>query len=545
MNQSGKVFVFIVASVFLGSSSLFAQGSHPPAPPANAASPGSGSADQFTGTAPVMTFLDMYTGQPWGRYVVSESVTVPKYEYREVKERVWMPTWVQEPKSSTVTQYDPVVSYQLRPRSVPSSNPFAAPQQILEYAPIVQYQPRNVQVNQMTAYQKYEEREVTRMVPVLVNASEQRAKFVDRPLSASGTSGAASSNLIQDSAMISQANRTTARYPTRSIDYPSQPVYGAPVYGYTPANLAWAPSKTMVAPPPANGSFGPPVMFASNTTPSNPVSNVTGMPPAQYTAPANAYPPNSYPPNAYPPNVANTGPAPIVPIPPNMPASFASSGAPLPPGAYANGFPVPGGVPYGSPNPTMAGNPYLDPGTAPASYPPFNPAMYAGNPYGYAPNPAGYPPGYAPNPAGTPYGYAPNPYAYGAPQPSSFQSTYNQYMAWLSTQGSLFSTNMFSQQGGQASVATTGGFPYTGYPPGAVPQPTATTPGYTPQAPQMAGNSNGVYASSPLYWGRMPPGGSYKPPLETVGGTVGAIPPSAPPELNASVTPIPSGTVAR
>lgn len=110
-----------------------------------------GSVDQFQTSAPVMTFLDMYTGQPWGRYVVSETVTVPKYEYREVKDKVWVPTWVQEPKQTTTTQYDQIVSYQLRPRSVPSANPFSPPQQIVEYVPIVQYQPRNVQTTQMTA----------------------------------------------------------------------------------------------------------------------------------------------------------------------------------------------------------------------------------------------------------------------------------------------------------------------------------------------------------------------------------------------------------
>jgi hypothetical protein len=70
-----------------------------------------GSVDQFQASAPVMTFLDMYTGQPWGRYVVSETVTVPKYEYREVKDKVWVPTWVQEPKQTTTTQYDQILSH--------------------------------------------------------------------------------------------------------------------------------------------------------------------------------------------------------------------------------------------------------------------------------------------------------------------------------------------------------------------------------------------------------------------------------------------------
>jgi hypothetical protein len=370
-----------------------------------------------------------------------------------------------------------------------------------------------------------------------VNASEQRAKFVDRPLSASGTNGAASSNLIQDSAMISQANRTTARYPTRSIDYPSQPVYGAPVYGYPPANLAWAPTRTMVAPPPTNGPQGPPVMFASSTTAANPVSNVTAMPTAQYTSPANPYPQNGYPQNGYPQNPTYTGPAPIVPIAPNMPASFASSGTPLPPATYATGVPVQGGAPYASPNPSMMGNPYGVPGTAPASYPPgFNPAAYAGNPTAYPPNPAAYPYGYPP---GYPPGYAANPYAYGSPQPNSFQSTYNQYMAWLSTQGTMFSTNMFGQKGGQASVATTGGYPYTGYPPGAVPQPTTPTPGYSAQPPQMTASSTNAYTTSPVYWGRTPPVGNFKPPIDSAGVA------EATSTLNASVMPVSTGTVAR
>ena len=122
--------------------------------PGQVAGQGAGQAtggSDFQTQAPVMTFLDMYSGQPWGRYVVSETVTVPKYEYRQVKDKVWVPTWVQEPKQMTMTQYDPIVSYQLRPRSVPSTNPFAPPQQIVEYAPIVQYQPRNVQVTQMAS----------------------------------------------------------------------------------------------------------------------------------------------------------------------------------------------------------------------------------------------------------------------------------------------------------------------------------------------------------------------------------------------------------
>ena len=453
--HSGKSFslavaLFIVLTIIVDRASL-AIGQSPTA-----------SANQFQASAPVMTFLDMYTGQPWARYVVSESVTVPKYEYREVKDKVWVPTWVQEPKQTTTTQYDQIVSYQLRPRSVPSSNPFAPPQQIVEYVPIVQYQPRNVQTTQMTAYQKYEEREVSRMVPVLVNASEQRQRFVDRPVSASGTPGVASSNLIQDSAMLAQANRTTARYPTRSIDYPAQPTYGSPVYGYTASNTTWNAPVT-IAPPPAMSAQQYAVRQAA-TAPIVPISSQT-------TAPT------------YPPVYAGTGtPIPPPSGPPSMPPYPAAS---YPPSTYA-AAPPPSGyqpAPYGYP---QAGYPqagYPQAGYPQAGYPQ---AGYPPTAYGYPQ--AGYPPaGYPPNP----YGYPPSPY--GA----------NAYAAWYMRQGALFPTTMFGTTAGQSSMVS-GGYPYTGYPPGAVP-PAPSSYGYPTSsygAPQVASNPMGVSSNAPNYWGR-------------------------------------------
>jgi hypothetical protein len=565
MSQSCKAFcLFMIATSCLLGARAWGQGNSLPSGTVQGAPTSSaGNADQFAAPAPVMTFLDMYTGQPWGRYVVSESVTVPKYEYQEVKEKVWVPTWVQEPKAATVTQYDPVVSYQLRPRSVPSSNPFAPPQQIVEYAPIVQYQPRNVQVNQMTAYQKYEEREVSRMVPVLVNASEQRAKFVDRPLTGSVAGSPQASNLVQESAMLSQANRTTARYPTRSIDYPSQPVYGSPVYGYTPSSLAWT-TKTMVPPQAAMGS-GSQYAMANGQGTIVPISNVAAMPSTQV-------PPNS---GYYPASYAAGGSAPIVPInqpaSPSMPASFAGNGTPIAAPGYSSGAYPQGAYPPGTMVPGSATASYSAPTNAPAygvppgysqpgygySQPNFPPPNYAGatptNPYAYAagayppnpaipngaypsnPNPAvnpsayaanpnavppGYPPGVPPNPYGynpgynpyPPNAYASNPYGYGAP--SSGQTMYNQYMAWMYSQGALFPSNMFSQRGGTASVATTGGYPYTGYPPGAYPSPNSMPPGYPPQAAQLANNNMGAPSNSPSYWGRpMPAVSNYKPAM--------------------------------
>lgn len=444
------------------------------------------SGTDFQSQAPVMTFLDMYSGQPWGRYVVSETVTVPKYEYRQVKDKVWVPVWVQEPKQMTMTQYDPVVSYQLRPRSVPGMNPFAPPQQIVEYAPIVQYQPRNVQVTQMASYQKYEEREVSRMVPVLVNASEQRARFVDRPLTAgtasTGTATAASSNLIQESAMLAQANRTTARYPTRAIDYPSTPTYGSPVYGYTASNATWNSPVTLV-PPPAGTA---PVVNVANSPTQLPQANAGGYSTTSYAAPQYAQAPQY-------------SQAPIVPIvnPYATPVggqSYAGTGVPIPPPSGPPTMPpIPGMVPQGTYAQGGYGNvPY---GTNPNPYGYGYPvAGYPTAPYPQAPYPqAGYP---APG-----YGY---PGPYGAP-PMYGQNTWANTMAaytpsWLYSQGSMFPSNMFTAQGGQSSM-TTGGYPYKGYPPGAYPTPSGASMGYVPP-PRMASNPVGVSSNAPNFIGR-------------------------------------------
>jgi hypothetical protein len=72
----------------------------------------------------------------------------------------------------------------------------------------------------------------------------------------------------------------------------------------------------------------------------------------------------------------------------------------------------------------------------------------------------------------------------------------------------LFPTTMFSTNGGQASMAS-GGYPYKGYPPGAVPPPTSGysygAPGYgsTPYgAPRVASGPLGVSSNAPNFLGR-------------------------------------------
>lgn len=350
--------------------------------------------DQFTAPEPVMTFMDMNTGQPWGRYVISETVTVPKYEYRDVKESVWVPTWVQEPRATTATQYEQVVSYQLRPRSIPSWNPFTPPQQILEYAPIVQYQPRNVQTMQMTTYQKYEQREITRMIPVLVNASEQRGKFVDRPLTSPPSAGPMASNLVQESAMVAAASRTSARYPTRSIDYPSPPngasVYGSPTYAYASPTMAWSSPRTLV-PSPATAV------------------NVAGTIPAT---------PASY--SSVSPSVASSSAAPPSSIVVGNGVTYRSDLVPVPSAWMASNPTIV--------NPASTGSPTVShPG-----YPLPAPPVVAGQPYPGQPYPVG---------VGWPNAYAGNPYG---TAPSSMNTS--PYTSWLYSTGSLYSTNMFQTQ---------------------------------------------------------------------------------------------------
>ncbi|MFN6127374.1 MAG: hypothetical protein ACK57G_01445 [Planctomycetota bacterium] len=395
MNQSGRltIRIFLLVGLMLGiPTSAFGQQSIAPS-------------DQFTAPAPVMTFLDMNTGQPWGRYVVSETVTVPKYEYREVKERVWVPTWVQEPRATTATQYEQVTSWQLRPRSVPSWNPFTPPQQVLEYTPIVQYQPRNVQAMQMTTYQKYEEREITRMVPVLVNASEQRAKFMDRPLSSPPGAGPMASNIIQESATVAAASRTSARYPTRSIDYPSRQ-YGYPSYAYSSPTLAWNAPQTLV-PSPANAvaSSG----TASSGVPTIPVSAsyAASQPPTFSATASTTSPPNSI--------IVGNG------------VTYSSTLVPVPSALVAS-------------NPTVMPQ---APTMQPTFYPPAAGAPTAGM-FGYPTYPS---PVYATNP------YATNPYAsypY-ASYPSAPAAT-----NWMTSTGTLFSSTMFQNQSWTAApVANT------------------------------------------------------------------------------------------
>lgn len=229
--------------------------------PANAAttntSQPNNNSDSFAASAPVMTFVDQ-TGQPYGRYVINEAVPVVNYSFQQVTERIYMPKTVTENKTVTKTQYTPIYSYQPQLRNVPSSNPFASPKQVWQNVLVVQYQPSYVQVNEPVTYQKYELQDVPRMVPILLTQSEQRPRFVDRPLVNTpnvNTPNAANAitmnpsnfygnNIVQQTAQTAQDNRNASRFPTSPMVYPvSNPAgnYPGTSYGQYPNSIAQAP----------------------------------------------------------------------------------------------------------------------------------------------------------------------------------------------------------------------------------------------------------------------------------------------------------------
>jgi len=300
---------------------------------APAAPPGP-SADNFAGTAPVMTFVDP-NNQPYGRYVVNETVPGVSYTYEPVTEKLFVARTVTEPRTITQTQYTPVYSYQPQLKNVYSWNPFEQPRQVWEYVPIVHYQPSFVPVTQNVTYQKYEEQNVTKMIPVLKPTSEQRTKYVDRPISSlppggntissipisnPGTSNVYNTNVIQQGAMVAQANRNTNQLPTRPIQYPTN-------NGAYPGNASFLANAPSPYYPPASSTYGMNQPMGNGGTsvaqaaPSSASSSTTLIPavPVLPGYNANAYP-NPYAANPYLANgyqqpgyyqTASTAPIPI------------------------------------------------------------------------------------------------------------------------------------------------------------------------------------------------------------------------------------------
>jgi hypothetical protein len=258
-------------------------------------------ADGFATSSPVMTFQDA-SGQIYGRYIIQEAVPQLAYVAKQVTERVWVPKTVTENKTVSQVQYTPVYSYQPQLRNVYGWNPFASPQQVWQYVPIVQYQPSYTQVVQPVSYVRYEEAEVTKVVPELQMQSRPVGKFVDRPLSStpnggnmlafnastySSPIGVANGNAFianpnQQAALIAQANRSGAALPTRPIDYPvsSQSPLGqnlvaqapAPYYVPTGASNLVNPNAATSSIALSNPAYASNALAYQNYGPMNPVT---------------------------------------------------------------------------------------------------------------------------------------------------------------------------------------------------------------------------------------------------------------------------------
>lgn len=284
------------------------------------------------------TLLETYrdrNGQPYGRYIVTEPVPIAEWEYKQVSERLYVPVPVTEPRTTSVPRHIPVVTQQLQLQNVPGLNPFAPPQQVWRYVPVVHYQTVYEQETKPFTFQKYEEKEVSKMVPVLTTKTKQVNKIVDRALgplpNGNGSSvdgysnanpgiaipsNALAGNLYQQNAQLAEANRNQSRFPTRPI---------GPYYGYNPGlNLLSqtpAPYYPNYARPNTNPATNNPVnSMVASAQPQIPNSNLV-MP----AIPLRAEPNNMVAYNGYPPNPYSSNPSSPAGVGPGYPYTSVAS----------------------------------------------------------------------------------------------------------------------------------------------------------------------------------------------------------------------------
>ena len=127
------------------------------------------------------------------------------------------------------------------------------------------------------------------MVPILLTQSEQRPRFVDRPLVntpnganaiATYPSNLVGGNIVQQTAQTAQDNRNTSRVPTSPIGYPvSNPAgnYPGTTYGQYPNSIAQAPLPYY--PNTANPAYSTSTYASNSVLPAVPVqqSNPSGQ----------------------------------------------------------------------------------------------------------------------------------------------------------------------------------------------------------------------------------------------------------------------------
>ncbi len=294
------------------------------------------------------TFVDPNSGQQYGRYIIYESVPVVSYEQQEQVDRVWVPEWVTEQKQTTQASYVPIVTYQLQLQTEQTLNPFVQPRQFWQYVPVVQYQAQYRQVSQPVTYQKYVQKDVKKIIPVLVTQTRQVPKFADLPLQPQSTTTASNvqPGTVPPQAMVAQVP-TPQYYPTTlGASVPAQPNIGQPNVGqpnvaavppaYNANNGGWNGANPWIASRQMGGVAAAPI---NNPTPN---AGVAGY---GYQQP---YIPQGY--GTVQPNYASVSNRPTF----QWPQFMTQAGSIFPGGLFRNNQNA--GTQYVATNPTPMGN---------------------------------------------------------------------------------------------------------------------------------------------------------------------------------------------
>ncbi len=229
----------------------------------------SGSQSSAGWNRPITSFIDPRTGIIYDRFIENESVPTMRWETEEKMERRWVPELKTENQQVTQVEYMPVVSYETKVNNGSWWNPFSSQQPATQYVPKVDYVPVNRVVTMPVQVQRYVEREIPVRVPKLVQATESRAKYVDRPRAGQPLSANPAPSL---------GSNSTPAAPSQT--YTTQPIY--PSNAYVATNAPQVPYGY------SNGSIGIPAqtfsMRSSGTSVAGyPMSPVIA-PPANYSA---------------------------------------------------------------------------------------------------------------------------------------------------------------------------------------------------------------------------------------------------------------------
>ena len=320
----------------------------------------------------VQTHRDPITGREIDTYLEQETVPVLRWEQQEVIERRYVPQWVNETQKTTEVQYVPVVTYQTQARNLNAWNPLLPQRLAYEYIPVTQYQTVNRVVDKPITYQKYTDQEFKVVIPKLVQATEQRAKYTHRErIPQPGQAGV----LQQQSALSVEqlsAQQALVNRNAFSSSYVMRPTQELTVYPGGNGTYPYSPYVAVASP-----RFMPTTQNGALNNYMPAAYPMASVPVANYTA-ATGYQPN-YTPVRYQQAIAN---APYQPYPttpqymgsPNSTMNYGQSWWQLPNWMKGNGLLL---------NQNLVGP------SSYASYPTNNPLSVQGYAQGYTP--AAYP----------------------------------------------------------------------------------------------------------------------------------------------------------